>query len=71
MHTMKIDNGGFLYPKEVDSADGSVNLFNSKYKLAGYGGTVATYGVPIPLRDSYKDFVSSMNEIEKNISLSF
>ncbi len=71
MHTMKIDNGGFLYPKEVDSADDSVNLFNSKYKLAGHGGTVATYGVPIPVRDSYKDFVSAMNEIEKNISLSF
>lgn len=71
MHTMKIDNGGFLYPKEVDSADDSVNLFNSKYKLAGYGGTVAVYGVPIPVRDSYKDFVSSMNEIEKNMPLSF
>ncbi|MDD6487678.1 MAG: hypothetical protein PUF61_12115 [Spirochaetales bacterium] len=68
MHTMKIDNGGFLYPKEVDLATDSVNLFDSKYKLAGYGGTVATYGVPIPVENDYKAFTNFMKSIEKSVA---
>ena len=64
MHTIRINNGGFLYPKEVYSTFGPVQVFKNKYSLAGYGGTVATYGVPIPVKRTYREFVEFMKEIE-------
>lgn len=67
MHTMKIKNGGFLYPKEADATNELDKLFVNKYNLAGYGGTIATYGIPIPTKEKYSDFMENMKSIENNL----
>ncbi len=64
MHTMRINKGGFLYPKEVYPMLESAQVFKNKYSLAGYGGAVAIYGVPISVKRTYREFVEFMKEIE-------
>lgn len=65
MHTMKIDEGGFIYP--LEQSDSTTSIDFKSYKLAGYGGNVNTYGVPVPMQETYPAFVESMKLIERNI----
>lgn len=67
MHTTKISQGGFIYPKpsSVDEFDSVLELNPPTYKLTGLGGTVSTFGLPIPSeKEQYGDFSSKMKEAE-------
>ncbi len=60
MHTMKLQNGGFLYPET------KTEVTPQKYKLAGYGGCVHVIGVIIPSKaDGYETFVKGMRGSEQ------
>ena len=66
MHTMEINNGGFLYPiSQSDFENGNDNKKN--YKLAGYGGTISTIGFPIPKSKSFGEFAEKMEGEEKKL----
>lgn len=63
MHVMKIHNGGFLYPRKETEND--VNE-SKTFILKGYGGTIQTFGLKIPLTpSSMEDFMKMMNKSEK------
>ena len=63
MHTMKVDRGGFLYPhpSTVDECGAVAAAHPTTYRLAGYGGTISSLGLPIPqdatTYDQFKDFM--------------
>lgn len=65
MHVMKIPRGGFIFPrtekeKGVDE--------NKTFVLKGYGGTIHTFGLKIPLTpSSMEDFAEKIKESEKEI----
>lgn len=65
MHIMPAERGGLIYPYDKDDKQEIVE--STKKCLYGYGGTVATYGVPIPRGDEYKGFVASMKLIEEKL----
>ena len=65
MHTMKISCGGFLYPYQW--AGETEELQYQCYKLAGYGGTLQLYGIPIPEAKEYSHFKAKMREQEVNL----
>ncbi len=66
MHTMKINNGGFVYPiPQTDFENGNDNKKN--YKLAGYGGTISTIGFPILKSESFVEFAEKMEGEEKKL----
>lgn len=65
MHVMKIPRGGFIFPrtekeKGVDE--------NKTFVLKGYGGTIHTFGLKIPLNpQSRDDFSKKMKESEEEL----
>ena len=65
---MPARHAGLIYPYDKDDKRNEENLIISNSKmLYGYGGTVATYGVPIPVKSTYKEFSDLMHQIEINI----
>lgn len=65
MHVMKIHNGGFLYPRKETEND--VNE-NKTFVLKGYGGTIHTFGLKIPLNPaSREDFAEKIKESETEL----
>ena len=68
MYIMPAKSGGLIYPYDKNNEQNSNGIVVSTKKcLYGYGGTVATYGVPIPRGDEYKGFVASMKLIEEKL----
>ncbi|MBO7485948.1 MAG: hypothetical protein J6T84_07780 [Spirochaetaceae bacterium] len=66
MYIMPAKKAGLIYPYDKDDKRNEKMLIKSKSKTVyGYGGTVATYGVPIPVENNYKAFTNSMKAIEK------
>lgn len=65
MHVMKISTGGIIYPLKASDH----NTENNKtYALKGYGGTIHTFGLKIPLTpSSMEDFAEKIKESEKEI----
>lgn len=65
MHVMKIPRGGFIFPrtekeKGVDE--------NKTFVLKGYGGTIHTFGLKIPLNPaSREEFAKKMKESETEL----
>ena len=65
MHVMKIPRGGFIFPrtekeKGVDE--------NKTFVLKGYGGSIHTFGLKIPLNPaSREDFAKIMKESETEL----
>lgn len=65
MHVMKIPRGGFIFPrtekeKGVDE--------NKTFVLKGYGGTIHTFGLKIPLNPaSLEEFAKKMKESETEL----
>ena len=67
MHTMKIDNGGFIYPTKTDTGFGNVEFILKHYALAGYGGTVFKIGFPIPQnKHKFQDFREVIEQRENS-----
>ncbi len=58
MHTMKIDEGGYIYPEDFQE-DNIVNRY--KLNSDGYGGNISVIGLSIPQNKmSYNDFINSI-----------
>ena len=69
MHIMPAKIGGLIYPYDKSDKQNSTEIVvSTKKTLYGYGGIVATYGVPIPVVNSYKEFNDVMKPIEKRIA---
>jgi len=70
MYIMPAKKGALIYPydKEDKRNNGEVIVSDEK-SVFGYGGTVCTYGVPIPLKQEYSEFAECMKLVERNISL--
>ena len=65
MHTMKIDEGGYIYPHKLDEKN-SINRF--KLNSMGYGGNLSVIGISIPQETTkYKDFCQIMMTNENQL----
>ena len=65
MHVMKIPRGGFIFPRT--EKENSVDE-NKTFILKGYGGTIHTFGLKIPLNPaSREDFAKTMKESEEEL----
>ena len=70
MHTMKVDRGGFLYPhpSTVDECGAVTAPHPTTYRLAGYGGTISSLGLPILQNaDTYATFTFAMADREREL----
>ena len=65
MHVMKISTGGIIYPLK----ESEYNTENNKtYTLKGYGGTIHTFGLKIPLTaTTQEDFAQKMRKSEAEL----
>ena len=71
MYIMPAKNAGLIYPYDKDDHRNSEKIIVSpKRTIFGYGGTVCTYGVPIPWKRNYAEFVESMEATLKRSILS-
>lgn len=62
---MKIPRGGFIFPRngKENGADE-----NKTFELKGFGGTIQTFGLEIPLNpQSPEDFAEKMQESEAEL----
>lgn len=65
MHVMKISTGGIIFPR-TEKENGVDE--NKTFVLKGYGGTIHTFGLKIPLNpQSREDFAEKIKESEKEI----
>ena len=65
MHVMKIPKGGFIFPRT--EKENSVDE-NKTFILKGYGGTIHTFGLKIPLNPaSREEFAKKMKESEEEL----
>ena len=65
LHVMKIPKGGFVFPCQ---GNGNGISENKTYTLKGYGGTIQTFGLKIPLHSAYQeDFAQKMKESETEL----
>lgn len=65
MHVMKIPRGGFIFPR-TEKENGVDE--NKTFVLKGYGGTIHTFGLKIPLNpQSRDDFAKKMKESEEEL----
>lgn len=65
MHVMKIPRGGFIFPR-AEKENGVDE--NKTFVLKGYGGTIHTFGLKIPLNpQSRDDFSKKMKKSEEEL----
>ena len=65
MYVMKIPRGGFIFPRKEKEKGVDEN---KTFVLKGYGGTIHTFGVKIPLNPaSREDFAKTMKESEEEL----
>lgn len=65
MHVMKIPRGGFIFPRN-EKENGADE--NKTFILKGYGGTIHTFGLKIPLNPaSREEFAKKMKESEEEL----
>ena len=65
MHVMKIPRGGFIFPRN-EKENGADE--NKTFELKGFGGTIHTFGLEIPLNpQSPEDFAEKMQESEAEL----
>lgn len=65
MHVMKIPRGGFIFPRN-EKENGADE--NKTFVLKGFGGTIQTFGLQIPLNpQSPEDFAEKMKESETEL----
>lgn len=65
MHTMKIDEGGYIYPNKQNE-NNSIERF--KLNSIGYGGNLSVIGFSIPQNvNTYKDFLQAIQKNEFNL----
>lgn len=68
MYIMPTKRAALIYPYDKDDRRNGEKIIPSADRtIFGYGGTVCTYGVPIPVKEEYSDFVDSMRNTEKEI----
>lgn len=65
MHVMKIPRGGFIFPRN-EKENGADE--NKTFELKGFGGTIQTFGLEIPLNPASREkFAEKMKESEAEL----
>ena len=64
MHTMKIEHGGFVYPIPQQDFEKA----NNTYKLAGHGGEIHLFAIPIPMEPDINSFRTQMKQAENRLT---
>jgi len=68
MYILPAKQGGLIYPYDKADKRNNPEIIISKPKnLYGHGGQIATYGIPIPTKENYSDFIEHMKSIETNL----
>ncbi|MBP5449162.1 MAG: hypothetical protein J6Y01_03510, partial [Spirochaetales bacterium] len=71
MHILPAISGGLIYPYDKEYPNNDIQISDGK-TLYGLGGTIQTFGIPIPQNaSSYNDFVLSMKNTEDNLQKIF
>ena len=66
MYIMPANHAALIYPYDKDDRrNGERIIPAAKRTVFGYGGTVCTYGMPIPAKEKYSDFTDSMRSAEE------
>lgn len=66
LHILPAKTGGLIYPLE-NSPERKIVESKPKRELFGFGGSISTFGVPIPSASSYEEFCTAMKEVEEGI----
>ena len=73
MYIMPAKRAGLIYPYDNDDEKRTkpdvIRTTPESRHLFGYGGEISTYGIPIPITDSYNKFTAFMHELEPKIQL--
>ncbi len=73
MYIMPSKRAGLIYPYDNDDEKRTkpvvIRTTPESRHLFGYGGEISTYGIPIPVTDSYDKFKDFMHELEPKIKL--
>lgn len=68
MHIFPSNASGLIYPYDKNTSDNSIIRYTSIHKLYGLGGTVETFGVPIPQEEhNQHEFRNRMKIIEEKV----
>ncbi len=68
MHIMPAKKAGLIYPYDKDDRRNKPEIIPSEERtIFGYGGKISTYGVPIPKKNDYSNFVEHMKCLENSI----
>lgn len=73
MYIMPAKRAGLIYPYDNDDEKRTksdvIRTTPESRHLFGYGGEISTYGIPIPITDSYDKFTAFMHELEPKIQI--
>ena len=73
MYIMPAKRAGLIYPYDNDDEKRTkpvvIRTSPESRHLFGYGGEISTYGIPIPITDSYNKFTAFMHELEPKIQI--
>ena len=73
MYIMPAKKAGLIYPYDNDDEKRTkpvvIKTTPESRHLFGYGGEISTYGIPIPITDSYNKFTAFMHELEPKIKI--
>ena len=65
MYIMPAKRAALIYPYDKPDRREMRHIVTSEPKeLFGYGGSIQTYGIPIPVKESYGEFVDYMKSVE-------
>ena len=64
MYILPTKKAALIYPYDKANKQDEGEIVKSNPKdLFGYGGRIGTYGVPIPVVQTYKEFVECMDRV--------
>ena len=71
MYIMPAKSAGLIYPYDKNDSKTQAGkiVVTVDRQIYGYEGKIRTYGVPIPVKENYSDFVDYMSSIENEISI--
>lgn len=68
MYILPAKSGGLMYPYDkADKRNGAKIVASEPKTVFGHGGTICAYGVPIPVRETYSNFVQDMERVEEEM----
>ena len=71
MYILPAKSAGLIYPYDKNDEMNKAGkiIVSPDRALYGYGGSIRTYGIPIPIKRTFSDFVLFMNNIEDELKI--